>query len=84
MLAVLERYRAQVIDFHALRTRESGARRFVELHLLVPGEWTIHQGHALAEQVELDIRNTLSHTTVLTHLEPLDDPFSHADIALDR
>lgn len=84
VLAVLERYRAQGIDFHALRTRESGARRFVELHLLVPGEWTIHQGHALAEQVELDIRNTLSHTTVLTHLEPLDDPVSHADIALDR
>ena len=84
VLAVLERYRAQGIDFHALRTRESGARRCVELHLLVPGEWTIHQGHALAEQVELDIRNTLSHTTVLTHLEPLDDPVSHADIALDR
>ncbi len=84
VLAVLERYRAQGIDFHALRTRESGARRFVELHVLVPGEWTIHQGHALAEQVELDIRNTLSHTTVLTHLEPLDDPVSHADIALDR
>ena len=84
VLAVLERYRAQGIDFHALRTRESGARRFVELHVLVPGEWTIHQGHALAEQVELDIRNSLSHTTVLTHLEPLDDPVSHADIALDR
>ena len=84
LLAVLERYRAQGIDFHALRTRESGARRFVELHVLVPGEWTIHQGHALAEQLELDIRNTLSHTTVLTHLEPLDDPVSHADISLDR
>ena len=84
VLAVLSRYRAQGIDYHALRTRESGARRFVELHVLVPGEWTIQQGHELAERLEGDIRAALPHTTVLTHLEPLDDPVSHEDIALDR
>ena len=84
VLAVLNRYRAQGIDFHALRTRESGARRFVELHLLVPGDWTIQKGHELAEQLEGEIRQALPLTTVLTHLEPLDDPVSQEDIALDR
>jgi cation diffusion facilitator family transporter len=84
VLAVLERYRRQGIDYHALRTRESGARRFVELHVLVPGEWTIQHGHELAERLESDIRSTLPHTTVLTHLEPLDDPVSQEDIELDR
>jgi len=84
VLAVLATYRVQGVDFHALRTRESGARRFVEFHMLVPGEWTIQRGHELAERLESDIRRALPQTTVLTHLEPLDDPVSQEDIALDR
>jgi len=84
VLAVLTRYRQQGIDYHALRTRESGARRFVELHVLVPGEWTIQRGHELAERLESDIRLALPQTTVLTHLEPVDDPVSQEDIELDR
>ena len=84
VLAVLTRYREQGIDFHALRTRESSARRFVDLHVLVPGEWSVQKGHELAEQVEREIREALPHTSVLTHLEPLEDPASHEDIALDR
>ncbi len=82
--AILARYRAEGIDFHALRTRESGARRFVEVHVLVPGAWSVRRGHDLAENVESDIRNALPRTTVITHLEPLEDPVSHEDIALDR
>ena len=81
---ILARYRDEGIDFHALRTRESGARRFVEMHVLVPGAWTVRHGHDLAERVESDIRNALPRTTVITHLEPLEDPVSHEDIALDR
>jgi len=84
LLGVLAGYRQQGVDYHALRTRESGARRFVELHVLVPGEWTIQRGHELLERLEGDIRLALPRTTVLTHLEPVDDPSSHEDIALDR
>jgi cation diffusion facilitator family transporter len=84
LLGVLTGYREQGVDYHALRTRESGARRFVELHVLVPGEWTIQHGHELVERLEGDIRLALPRTTVLTHLEPVDDPSSQEDIALDR
>ena len=84
VVAILTRYREHGIDYHALRTRESGSRRFVELHVLVPGHWSIQQGHELVERLESDIRQNLPHTTVLTHLEPLDDPASLEDIALDR
>ena len=56
----------------------------IELHVLVPGDWSVTRGHNLAEQVESDIRNALPRTTVITHLEPLEDPVSHEDIALDR
>jgi cation diffusion facilitator family transporter len=84
VIEILARYRAEGIDYHALRTRESGARRFVELHLLVPGAWTVRRGHDLAERVESDIRAALPRTTVITHVEPLEDPVSQEDIALDR
>ena len=82
--AVFDQYRAQGIEFHALRTRESGARRFIDVHVLVPGHWSVQRGHELLEQIEAEIRQALPLSTVLTHLEPLEDPLSHADIALDR
>ena len=81
---ILDRYRAQGIDFHALRTRQSGARRFVTLHVLVPGAWPVQRGHDLAEAIEKEICERLPHASVLTHLEPLEDPASYADADLDR
>jgi len=81
---ILEGYRRQGTDFHALRTRQSGARSFVDVHVLVPGAWTVQCGHDLLEKLEADIRGALPHATVLTHLEPLEDPASQDDIRLDR
>jgi divalent metal cation (Fe/Co/Zn/Cd) transporter len=72
------------VQFHALRTHQAGARRFVSFHVLVPGDWTVQRGHRLLERIEADIRNSLPRTTVLTHLESLDDPASWDDVELDR
>jgi cation diffusion facilitator family transporter len=72
------------IEYHALRTRQSGARRFVSLHVLVPGEWTVHRGHELLEDIEARIRAAVPNVTVFTHLESLDDPASWDDQHLDR
>lgn len=83
--AVLARYREQYgIQTHALRTREAGARRFMSVHVLVPGLWTVHQGHQLLEDLEQDLHTALPDATVFTHLESLDDPSSWDDVALDR
>ncbi|WP_322496078.1 cation diffusion facilitator family transporter [Chloroflexus sp.] len=71
-------------DYHALRTRQSGARRFISFHLLVPDTWSIQQAHAMAEQVEAAVRAAVPNSTVFTHLEPRNDPTALADIALDR
>lgn len=81
---VLESHRPAGASYHALRTRRSGVRRFVSLHVLVPGGWTVQRGHQLLERIEADVRAVLPNTSVFTHLEPLDDPASFADIALDR
>lgn len=80
----LEPYLQNGTQYHALRTRQSGARRFVSLHILVPGTWTVQIGHQLLERIEADIRHTLPNATVFTHLEPLDDPTSWEDVTLDR
>jgi cation diffusion facilitator family transporter len=81
---VLARYRARGIGFHALRSRVAGPRRFLTVHVLVPGEWTVAQGHSLLEEIEADLRDRIGNLTVLTHLEPLDDPVSYRDQQLDR
>ena len=82
---VLDRYAdAHPLDYHALRTRRSGARRFASVHVLVPGDWSVQRGHELLEHLEADLRAGVPNLTVLTHLEPIEDPASRADIPLDR
>jgi cation diffusion facilitator family transporter len=83
--AVLQRYRQEHgIRTHALRTREAGTRRFMSVHVLVPGEWTVQRGHELLEELERDLRAQLPALTVFTHLEPLEDAVSWDDTTLDR
>jgi cation diffusion facilitator family transporter len=82
--AILRRYQQQGIQFHALRTRQAASRRFVSVHVLVPGKWTVQYGHEWLERIEADIRAALSDVTVLTHLEPVEDPASLEDMGLDR
>ncbi len=82
--AVLDAYREDGVEFHAVRTRQAGRRAFVSLHLLVPGAWTVQQGHDLAELVERDLRERLPYATVFTHVEPKEDAASFDDVGLDR
>ena len=82
--AVLERYREDGIDYHALRTRQAGARRFIELHLLVPGAWTVQRGHDVMERIEAEIHERIPNATMSLHLEPIEDSASWDDVALDR
>lgn len=82
---VMDKYQAQGVTFHALRTRQAAARRFISVHILVPGEWTVHDAHHVAEDFESDIRAALgSAVTVFTHIEPVEDELSMIDIHLDR
>ena len=79
---VLDRYCAQGIEFHAVRTRQAGPRYFVEMHVLVPGAWSVQRGHDLAEEIEGKVREVLPRAHVFTHIEPREDPVSHQDVEL--
>ncbi|HVP09306.1 MAG TPA: cation diffusion facilitator family transporter [Burkholderiales bacterium] len=72
------------VDFHALLTRQAGARRFVSFHLLVPDAWTVDRAHALAEEIEERIRELVPNAILLSHIEPISQPASYDDIKLER
>ncbi|KXK07415.1 MAG: cation diffusion facilitator family transporter [Acidobacteria bacterium OLB17] len=83
IVAVLDEYKEKAgIDYHALRTRVAGPRIFVSVHVLMPDEWTIQRGHELAEEIESAMRSAVPGVIASTHLEPLDDPLSMADMDL--
>ncbi|MDQ3525633.1 MAG: cation diffusion facilitator family transporter [Chloroflexota bacterium] len=82
---ILQRFeQTHPIHTHAVRTRQAASRRFVSMHVLVPGTWTVEHGHNVIEQMEVEIRKSLARTTIFTHLEPAENPISWADMELDR
>ena len=75
-----EHRRAGRIDFHAVRLREAGNRRFAHLHVLVPGEWSVKRGHDFTERVIDDLVAVDPNLRVSAHLEPIEDPKSYEDV----
>ncbi|ALC98310.1 transporter [Actinomyces sp. oral taxon 414] len=79
--AVLDRHRrAGVIDFHAVRVREAGNRRFADVHMLVPGTWSVKQGHDFTEKMIDELVDADPSLRVSAHLEPIEDPKSYDDV----
>jgi len=72
------------IEFHALLTRQAGARRFISFHLLVPDDWPVAHAHQLSEEIEERIRSLLPNAITLSHIEPISHPSSYDDIKLER
>ncbi len=82
--SILDSYQKQGVGYHALRSRQAAARKFLVVHLLLPGEWTISAGHTLADQIETQVSSAIPNSTIVTHIEPLNDPLSFEDSTLDR
>ena len=79
---IIERFTSDDITFHAFRTRESGHRRFMEMHLLVPGHWTVKRGHDLAEDITDALLAEYPDLRVSMHIEPKEDPRSYEDTGI--
>ena len=71
---------AHGVAIHGVQMREAGRDRFVSMHVLVPGEWTVNRGHDLVEEIESRVRGVLEGAIVHTHLEPSEDPRSYDDV----
>ncbi len=80
LFEVLDRFREPGrVEFHAVRTRVAGNRQFMEFHILVPGNWTVQQGHDLTEDVIDALVGVVPAVRVAAHIEPIEDPKSYAD-----
>jgi cation diffusion facilitator family transporter len=82
--SILDSYQDREVGYHAFRTRQAAARNFIAVHLLVPGQWTVEQGHELAEEIENSIMLAVPNTNIVTHIEPQGNPLSMQDALLDR
>jgi cation diffusion facilitator family transporter len=82
--SILNSYQSQGVRYHALRSRQAAARKFLVVHLLVPGSWTVLTGHRLADQIETQIRTAIPNANIVTHIEPAGDPLSLQDANIDR
>lgn len=80
IVEILNRHTTERTRFHGLQTRVSGRKRHATLHVLVPDEWTVRQGHAYIEELERELEAAVPGLEVFTHLEPVNDPLSYQDI----
>ena len=68
------------VRFHEIRTRRAAAHRFVSFHLLVPGAWSVQDAHDLAERIESRLSEAMPGVSAMSHVEPIEDPASYADV----
>jgi cation diffusion facilitator family transporter len=80
--AVLEAFKSRYLEVHDLRTRSSGARRFVDFHLIVPSDLSVQAAHDLCDQIENQILEHLPDSSVTIHVEPPE--FSVGDLEPSR
>lgn len=78
--AILDSFTTEQIQFHAVRTREAGHRQFMDMHLLVPGDWSVQRGHDLTEEITAKLHCEYPELRVNCHVEPIEDPRSYQDI----
>ena len=60
-----------VVGAHDLRTRVSGHRWFVQVHLELPGELPLHEAHALCVEASAQIRARYPQADVMVHADPV-------------
>jgi cation diffusion facilitator family transporter len=58
------------IEAHDLRTRRAGKVTFVEFHLVVPGEMSVADAHAICDRLESALQSEVEDTWVTIHVEP--------------
>ncbi len=70
---VVRSHGGNVLNFHKLRARKMGSERQIDLHVVVPMNLTIKDGHSLVEELEKEIRRELPGSATIVHIEPCDE-----------
>src|SRR5659263_358907 len=70
VMEIIEAHRPMVVDWHDLRTRRSGSEKQVDFHVVVCRDHSLEQAHRVADHLEMEIREILGNTHVVTHIDP--------------
>ncbi len=70
------RKQAPDAPYHGLRSRKSGSKRFIDVHLLLPGKCSVKEAHDLCERIEQQVESRLNNTSLTIHVEPVEDDSS--------
>lgn len=70
ILSCITEHRAQLADFHKIRTRKAGSQRFIDFHLLIPKNTSVEEAHQMCDHLEQDIESRLPNSSVTIHVEP--------------
>jgi len=55
--------------YHDLKSRQSGKQRFIEFHLVMPGDVPLKDAHQKCDEIEELIKSKISHISILIHVE---------------
>lgn len=58
------------IAFHQLRSRKAGHLKYVDLHLVVPQDYTVKESHDMCDAIEKEIERMINNIEVTIHVEP--------------
>jgi cation diffusion facilitator family transporter len=61
-----------LVSYHRLRTRHSGNVHYIDVHVVVPNDWTVVQGHNLADEIETALESALQPAQAVVHIDPYD------------
>lgn len=61
---------SELKGLHDLRTRTSGAHRFVQFHVWVPAHWTVRKAHDRMDAVEEKLQQRFPGTEIIIHVDP--------------
>jgi divalent metal cation (Fe/Co/Zn/Cd) transporter len=62
--------------------RQAGRTTFLEFHLVVPGQMTVAESHAICDRIEAALKREMEHLSVTIHVEPEEKAKQHGVLVL--
>ena len=60
----------EITSYHKLRTRRSGARREIDVHVRVGRETSLVDAHEITREIQKEIKGVFSNSYIVVHIEP--------------
>jgi len=70
------------LEAHDLRIRSAGQITFLQFHLVVPGQMTVAEAHAICDRIEEALRSDMGAVVATIHVEPEEKAKYHGVVVL--